>query len=1022
MVISIKNLHRKKSFWAVVGVFLVYTVFGFFIAPSIVHRQIVNGIATNLHRDATLKKVRVNPLNLSVTLRGFALKDPDGTAFVTFDEFYLNFQLSSLVRWAYTFKEVRLDNPNTHVRLMPDGRPNFADLTQKTAGQPAPEAVAGKKKPLIPRLVIGDLQINGARFRATNLTVAEPEEIAFTPVGFRLFDFTTIPNRNGEYTLAATGPGGGRWSWTGSLMFEPMHSSGTFVLDDTQLQPVWDVIRNRVNFEITRGVLGLRLDYAVDVRADSVLASVTGASVTLDDLAVREKGKEPDLFTLDSLRVTGMRATYPASEVSVTRVALSGARAVAWLSEDSLINWQSLVPPAAKRSGVATAGPAPDPLAAAASSGPAPEDAPEDASRPAPGNGSRASQAKPWTARVGEIALERCSVHFEDRTTTPDFAIDLSPIDITLRHVTSQPDSVFDLTADVTIAEKGRLRIDGTVAALPPGADLAIDLSGFPLPIVQPYLNPVAKLELVGGSASVIGKTSFQGVEEGKKPEVLFEGRVASRDFVTRDTIKHDRFVAWKSLDVSGIRYDSKRIDIAEIKATVPYAKIFVHEDRTTNIHDVLAPSLPAPGDTSAAGDDKPAAKAGASMPIRIGVVNIVDGTADFADFSLILPFAVGIESLNGAVSDLSSEELSRADVTLDGRFLPNGVVQVRGKVNPLSGDLYTNLDVIFKDFDMPALTPYAGQYIGREIDKGKLTLTLNYQVAQRRLVGKNKVFLDQFELGKDIESPDATSLPVGFAIALLKNRNGEIDLDIPVEGNLDDPKFSIWDAVKDILINIITKAVTAPFALLGNLVGIGGDSDELSYIDYAAGSSELSSDEREKVTKLAGALNERPQLSLEIRGRVQPDADAAALREAKFAAIARERAAADPKRYAPPQGVELSPRLLRDLFVERFGKDGVKALEQKCQVPEIGKDGKPKDDTVLDEAAFYAQIRKILVDGQVVEESELRMLGMNRSLTIKNELVINGQIPDSRVFLLDVENAAELKDGLIRLDLTLTD
>jgi hypothetical protein len=256
-----------------------------------------------------------------------------------------------------------------------------------------------------------------------------------------------------------------------------------------------------------------------------------------------------------------------------------------------------------------------------------------------------------------------------------------------------------------------------------------------------------------------------------------------------------------------------------------------------------------------------------------------------------------------------------------------------------------------------------------------------------------------------------------------LKNKDGVIDLDVPVEGDLDNPKFSVWDAIRDVIVNTVTKAVTAPFKLLGSLVGFGGDGDELSYVGYAAGSSELSDAEKEKVVKLGEALNVRPQLKLDVRGGADPEADGVAIRESKFKALVADRIAADPKKYAPPPGVETSPRLLKDLYIERFGKDAAKALEQKFQIPELDKEGKPKKNkTVLDDKAYYEDIRRALVDLESVDELELQTLAVTRGRSVKEFLVSGAGIVETRIFLVDVNTESGAREGVIRTELTLSD
>jgi hypothetical protein len=409
-------------------------------------------------------------------------------------------------------------------------------------------------------------------------------------------------------------------------------------------------------------------------------------------------------------------------------------------------------------------------------------------------------------------------------------------------------------------------------------------------------------------------------------------------------------------------------------------------------------------------------------IPTAIDVVKIAGCTADFSDLSLILPFTAAIHSLGGDIRGLSSVDTSRAGVTMDGSVNPSGMVTVRGEINPLRGDLYTDLAVVFKDFDLPALTPYSGHFAGREIDKGKMMLELKYRVAERELLGENRIVLDQLELGRKVESPDATSLPVGLAVALLKNRDGVIDLDIPVKGNLDDPKFSIKDVVIDVLVNIVTKAVMAPFSLLGKLVGFGGDSEEMSYVDFEPGARGLAPPEQEKIAKLGEALNERPQLKLEVRGRCHPEADSRAIRKQKFAALLTARIQKDPRKYAPAPGAAYPVRLLRDLYDGQFGKDAAKSLERRFQVPKLDKEGKPKgDDTVLDEPSFCAEIEKTLTDLQPVDPAELNTLALDRSTAIKDSIVRTSGVDPTRIFILDPDDEGELKEEKIRLEMSLS-
>ena len=302
----IRRILRRRLFWALVALFVVYSGFGFLIAPRIIQRQVVAKIQSELGRVATLQDVDVNPWTFAVRLEGFRLQDPDHEAFVEFAELFVDFQTSSLFRRAFTFKTVRLVSPRTHVRLMPDEKPNFQDIIHRAAARAAePRRDAGRRdarpqKP--PPILLQRIEIHDARLRASNLASANPEAIAFTPVNLVLDNFSTIPNHDGTYTLQATGQGGGHWEWTGALTFEPLRSSGTFAITGEHLPAIWEVIRKRVAWEIPSGDLSLRLHYAIDVRGDSIQAAIHDATIGLDRFVCREQGRAADLLAIDSLR------------------------------------------------------------------------------------------------------------------------------------------------------------------------------------------------------------------------------------------------------------------------------------------------------------------------------------------------------------------------------------------------------------------------------------------------------------------------------------------------------------------------------------------------------------------------------------------------------------------------------------------------------------------------------------------------------------------------------------------------
>jgi hypothetical protein len=324
------QLLRRKRVWIPLTLFTAYALLGFLVLPGILRTQIVKGIHDGMKREAKLDRVRFNPLILSLTLEGFELKDPDGTTFIAFHKLYMDVQLSSILRWALTFREFRLDQPRVHVRLLHDGKPNFQDLIPTESGKP-------------PRVVVGRFAVNQGEMRVTNLMPTEPEESTLAPIDLLLENFTTIPQKEGRYRIAAQDQGQGTWAWNGELTFEPLHSAGVFEITGSRLKAFGELLRKRTGFEVADGRFGCRLQYAVDVRGDSLIARVDDSWLKLTQFALREPHGSEDLLSFDTLAVSGIELAYPAQTAAIRQVLLAGTKVRAWLEPDSTLNWQTLL-------------------------------------------------------------------------------------------------------------------------------------------------------------------------------------------------------------------------------------------------------------------------------------------------------------------------------------------------------------------------------------------------------------------------------------------------------------------------------------------------------------------------------------------------------------------------------------------------------------------------------------------------------------------------------------------------------
>ncbi len=404
--------------------------------------------------------------------------------------------------------------------------------------------------------------------------------------------------------------------------------------------------------------------------------------------------------------------------------------------------------------------------------------------------------------------------------------------------------------------------------------------------------------------------------------------------------------------------------------------------------------------------DDTRHAPGGNPGAMRIGIdrVNVQGGSANFADYWIKPNYAVSLQELTGSIAGLSSDPKSRAKVDLNGRVDRYAPAQIRGEMNLLSADLFTDVHVKFDGVEMTSVTPYSGHFAGYEIEKGKLSIDVAYLVENRRLTAKQKFVIDQLQLGERVESPDAVRLPLKLAVALLKDRNGVIDIDLPLSGSLDDPQFRVGPLIWKAFVGLLTKIATAPFALLARL---GGRDDEINQLDFAAGSSALDAAAQERMAALVKALSERPSLELEVPTGYSPDADGKALAQARLdARLAAAGATADMDEAARFE-------LLRKQYEKETGKAPLPAAA--LSVLELRK----KNGEEAPYKAGIEQLNAELLDKQPATEAELGDLARARAQAIRDSLLGSGQIDAARVFVLGIKPVAAV-EGKVRVELAL--
>ena len=973
---------RRIIIWSGIVVLLVaaYAAFGFLGVPALIRSQGKAFVMEKYQRTLQLGEIHFNPFTLELELKDFAFPDADGKPMLGAHRLYVNLQFASIWNRGATFKDIQLEQPAVHAQLRTDGSLNLADLAKPFANEPPspPSSPA--------RVFLAHLAVIGGEFTFLDLGHPATLHAELKPVNFELRDFNTVGDGRNGYTLAAATAAGEEFYWSGTLDVAPVASHGNFTIKALRVTTLTGFAGPALPLTVSSGQITLNGDYDFRIHDGAAGLKVDLGTLALTDLALRPVNGATDYVVLPRIEIDGTHVDLSQRSVLVDAVKLTDGRIHGWLNEDGSLNLAELAGPPK-----AAATPAPLPA-------------------PAPG-----PAAPEWTVKVPMIALTGLAVDFEDRGLKPAPAFALTALDINV----GQFQWPFGPPLSVTV--RSQLNKTATLDAraqltLPDAAAKAhVELTAFDLPVLQPYVARYTGLSLLSGRLGI--KTDIERDAKGAL-SVTAETDVAQ--FRTVDDELRKDFIKWDHLTVSGMRYqsDPAALNIHTVRAQGLYARVIIDKDRHINIAEALkpvgSPSTPTPAVSKTSSTSRTAALPppvhASAMPLSIGSVVISNGSANYSDQWIQPNFAIGIQELNGTVEGLSSDPKSRAKIDLKGSVDRYAPAHIWGETNLLSQTAYTDISMSYHGIDLVSATPYSGHFAGYKIDKGKLTVDLKYHIEDRKLTASHHIVVDQLQLGEKVASPDAVSLPLKLAISLLKDRNGVIDLDLPVTGSLDDPQFKIGPIIWKVFVNLLEKAVTAPFALLGSLFGGG---DQVNIIEFAPGSATLTPTALTRLDSVTKALDARPGLELDIPNSFSTSSDSPALADQQLQDQLRKRAAIGADAPLPTD-----PAALFNLLLTQYHEEfGAKAPLPPLSTALTG--AKKSKGTPVDYGPASGELKAALLEKIPITDTQLQALGTRRAHAVQDHLLRGTNIDPVRIFLIN--GAKEPPAGSsVRLELAL--
>ena len=1115
-----RRLLLNRWMLAGVGVVSLYAMLGFLLIPWLFTRYVRNYAAEKLKRKASIVEVHVNPFLFTFDAKGFALEEADGSPIIGFGRMFVDFELSSLFRWAWTFADIRIERPSLHVEIRHDGRLNLAALSDSLPKSEGSPTEAGHP----PRLLLQHAELIDGSFTFSDRSDLTPVSETFAPLNIEFKDISTLPDRKGPYTVIANLPGGGTVGWRGQVSLQPIFSQGQLSVSGFKLATAWKFAQDEVNLAEPAGEMDLSTHYRFDYRKHNAFLALKDSKLALKGVVLTEKGKSTPILALEAIEVAGMSLDLHAREVMVPNITVRDGRVAASVNEEGVFNWQKL---AVRRKPADVTAPIPgasastsrpwhlkagavnvenvaldytdrsraNPLTliiggvnillnASAEVGAKPAKATVDglkvklsrialsetgddisliaidtlalddgridmgnrsmiltrvaatggrtrvvrgkdgrirlAEMLAPSDrgklkreiietGEKArSEGKPWSFRLDAFDLNGFSAALQDRTIDPAIVYDLQDINASLKNLTNDGKTPINFDAQLKVAQGGSVKVNGQVSQVGDHAEARAKIVGVSLKPLCPALAKFTYLALESGKVSVSARVRYRAGKSG--PQVRANGSVSVDRLRLNEAGTGERFLEWKGMSANGLKFglSPNGLQIEEVRLLEPGAKVVIFKDRSIN----LVKAIKAP---DVAGAEKtphlkqvPAVVPHTNQtlfPVSIERVRVEKGVVDFADLSLVLPFATQVTDFNGGAAGISSDPASRASVTLEGKVDQYGLATVEGRLSPFTPKTFTDIAVSFRNVEMTPLSPYSATFAGRKIASGTLSLNLEYKIQNSELLGDNEVVLEQFTLGDRVEAPNAVNLPLDLAIALLTDAEGKINVAVPVHGNLDNPKFKYGHVIRQAFINLITKIVTAPFRALGGL--LGDKSEQIDAISFYPGSDRLLSPELKKLKKVVEALEKRPKLRLVVQGRFDPKLDGEALRTQQVK-----------RALAGQMGVKLAPdeefgpiafenaktqRALEKLLERRGGDNAV--ADFKTQYEKVTGEKAKRVNSALaffgwesSDTAFYQAMFKELVKREPLMDTDLRNLAQRRAEAIVKNLKTTAGLNVTRV------------------------